>query len=532
MTTLADHARLLPRTPPTGREAGRIRFPARHSPESWPATCQTRDAVWDALTRAPFVVDNAHTQKIRLRGLTFLLDWLEAQPGRTWQERWLASGADAAGAGWRTSPARWLQEHGLVADWRLDALASALLVAISADLVRPALGWLVTKATGPGSLVRHLAHARDPDGFARLKALCDADPHVSSVANSHTLHRAAEILATKGGVLADVTVGDVLELLDAELDTLASVPGDAAVFYRLLRTTGVFGPDAPTTLREIRGSAGPRTPEELIDRYRLFCRPVRDLLVDYLRERQPSLDYSSMESLACALGARFWRDLEIHHAGIDGLRLPEQVAAAWKERLRTKQKTISADTGQKVTVDVPRLNYRECLIPIRAFYLDLAQWAVDDPGRWAQWAGPCPIKIKEEEVSRRKLKRHRKSRMDARTRERLPILPTLVRTVNEQRKTTDAVLQAARQTQPGEQFTAAGQTLIRSATRHGAVGGKVWADDPGTGKRRDLEREEDHAFWAWAIVEALYPRLRDSGGCTFDHLVAASDHLVAASSWP
>ena len=310
MTTLADHAHVLPRTPPTGREAGRIRFPARHSAESWPGTCQTRDAVWDRLTRAPFVVDNAHTQKIRLRGLTFLLDWLEAQPGRTWQERWLASGADAAGAGWRKIPARWLQEHGLVADWRLDALASALLVAISADLVRPALGWLVAKPTGPGSLVRHLAHARDPDGFARLKALCDADAHVSSVANSHTLHRAAEILATKGGVLADVTVGDVLELLDAELDTLASVPGDAAVFYRLLRTTGVFGPDAPTTLREIRGSAGPRTPEELIDRYRLFCRPVRDLLVDYLRERQPSLDYSSMESLACALGARFWRDLD------------------------------------------------------------------------------------------------------------------------------------------------------------------------------------------------------------------------------
>ena len=302
MTALTDQARLLPRTPPTGREAGRIRFPARHSPESWPATCQSRDAVWDRLTRAPFVVDNAHTQKIRLRGLTFLLDWLEDQPGRTWQERWLASGADAAGAGWRKSPARWLQEHDLVAEWRLEALASALLVAISADLVRPALGWLVAKATGPGSLVRHLAHARDPDGFARLKALCDADPHVSSVANSHTLHRAAEILATKGGLLADVTVGDVLELLDAELDTLASVPGDAAVFYRLLRTTGVFGPDAPTTLREIRGSAGPRTPEELIDRYRLFCRPVRDLLVDYLRERQPSLDYSSMECLACVVG--------------------------------------------------------------------------------------------------------------------------------------------------------------------------------------------------------------------------------------
>jgi hypothetical protein len=31
------------------------------------------------------------------RGLPVLLDWLGEQPGRTWQQRWLASGADAAG---------------------------------------------------------------------------------------------------------------------------------------------------------------------------------------------------------------------------------------------------------------------------------------------------------------------------------------------------------------------------------------------------------------------------------------------------
>jgi hypothetical protein len=31
----------------------------------------------------------------------------------------------------------------------------------------------------------------------------------------------------------------------------------------------------------------------MIDRYRLACRPVRDLLVAYLRERQPALDYTT-----------------------------------------------------------------------------------------------------------------------------------------------------------------------------------------------------------------------------------------------
>ena len=159
---------------------------------------QSRGQVQDRLTRAPFVMGNAYTEKIRGRGLTFLLDWLEDQPGATWQERWLASGADAAGAAWREGPASWLREQGLPASWRLNALGSALLTAISADVVRPALGWLAVKATGPGSLVRHLARARDPEGFARLRALCDADPHVSAVSASHTVYRAAEIARGQG----------------------------------------------------------------------------------------------------------------------------------------------------------------------------------------------------------------------------------------------------------------------------------------------------------------------------------------------
>ena len=66
---------------------------------------------------------------------------------------------------------------------------------------------------------------------------------------------------------------------------------------------------------------------------------------------------------------------------------------------------------------VPRVNYRQCLTPVRAFYLDLAQWAADDPARFAAWAVPCPVS--GEEISQRKFQRHRKARMDARTRERL-----------------------------------------------------------------------------------------------------------------
>lgn len=73
----------------------------------------------------------------------------------------------------------------------------------------------------------------------------------------------------------------------------------------------------------------------------------------------------------------------------------------------------------------------EKLTPVRAFYLDLSQWALEDPGRWARWVAPCPVG--QEEISQRKFQRHRKARMDARTRERLPVLPVLVRTVDERR---------------------------------------------------------------------------------------------------
>jgi len=518
VTAAASEADVAVRAAPTGREAARARFPARPVATAWAATSQSRGQVQDRLMHAPFVAGNVNTEKIRRRGLTFLLDWLEEQPGATWQERWLASGADTAGAAWRNGPARWLHEQGLFADWRQGALGSALLAAISADVVRPALGWLVAKATGPGSLVRHLARARDPEGFARLKALCDADPHVSAISGSHTLYRAAEIAAAKGGVLADITVGDVLELLDTELGTLAGVSGDVAVFYRLLHAMGVFGQDAPATLREIR-SVGQRTPEQLIDRYQLKCRPVRDLLVDYLRERQPALDYGSLKSLAYHLGMLFWQDLERHNSGISSLQLPAEVADAWKQRLRTKPRMIITPGGERMPALVPRLNWRECLVPVRALYLDLAQWAAEDPARWGPWVAPCPIR--EEETSRRKARQHRKSRMDARTRERLPVLPVLVQTVGQRLEAAQELLETARQAQHGQAFTAAAQTLTRVVTRHGTAVGKVWAADPRTGKRRDLTFEEEQAFWTWAIVEVLR-----STGVRIEELLEISHHSL------
>jgi len=507
-------------------EAAPVRFPPRALQASWPATRQSREGLLARLSAAPFVLEKRDKQVRRAVGVRLLVDWLADQAGRTWQERWVASGADAAGSGWREVPAEWLRAHGDRSPWRRDSLVGAVPVVIAADVVRPSLAWLVGggPARGGGLFVRAMTASRDPDGFARLAAACAADPGVSAVARSQTLYRAAMIMAAKGGTLVDITVGDVVELLDAQLELHTSAAAGRVLLYRLLHQMGIFGPAAPPTLRALR-TDGQRSPEELIDRYRLVCRPVRDLLVDYLRERQPALDYNSLDSLANFLGSLFWADLERHHPGIDSLHLSVEVATAWKRRLRTITKTIITPTGEKAPVAVERINYRECLTPVRAFYLDLAHWAVEDPGRWAAWVAPCPIGA--EEINRTKAKRKRKSRMDARTRDRLPVLPVLVRSVAERRQAAAALLEAARHARPGETFTATGTTLVRSEVDPRAGVGTVWAHDPAGGPRRDLVREEDHAFWAWSTVEVLR-----ATGVRVEELLELSHHSLVQYRLP
>jgi hypothetical protein len=464
----------------SGYQAARTRFPPRPVAAEWPATTQGRDQVAESL---------AGLLPGQAGGLDALLDWLEGQDRGSWQQRWLASGADAAGAAWWQLARGWLHRRPGHRVPAVAALVSALVTAICSDILRPTLVWLVAGGRDHAELARAMAMLRDPEGFARLRAVCDGDPAVPKAARSRTLRRAAVILAAKGGTLAGISIGDVLELLDTEAGVHGAARGDSAACYRLLREMGIFGPAAPARLRQLR-TAGQRTPEEMIDRHQLACRPIRDLLIGYLQERQPAIDYASLEQLARRLGM-FWADLEAHHPGIDSLHLSAEVADAWKQRMQTKQQTITSATGGKTLIDAERICYREFLTPVRAFYLDLAQWAVDDPGRWGHWVAPCPVG--RAETIQGKVQRHRKSRMDARTRERLPVLPVLVRSAARQHADAGTLLRAARDTRPGDVITTPGAALVRSVTS--TTTASVWAGDPATGKRRNLTAEEDRAFW-------------------------------------
>ncbi|MET8126478.1 site-specific integrase [Streptomyces sp. NPDC005231] len=526
-TTVSAHAN---RAPAPGVSPGRTRalaaqqrFPARTVPASWPGTERSRAEAARLLSRPPYTLEKAGSELHHKHGIVMVLDWLEEQPGQTWQERWQASGIEQAGAAWRPVIKQWLHERGLKADWRMPVVGRALTTVISAELLRPSVDWLAAGASRQGVLVRSMAHSRDPDGFERLRKLGAQAQGVRPGAVSTTLCRSALILAAKGGTLADITVGDVLELLETQAVVLKRAMAGTEVFYRLLHQLGALGEDAPQNLREVRNQ-GQRTPEELIDRYGLTCRPIRDLLVDYLRERQPALDYNSLRSLSYHLGKCFWQDIEHHHPDADSLRLAPDVIGQWKQRIRTKDKTVTGPEGRRMKAKVERLNHRDTLTQVRAFYLDIAQWALEEPGRWGPWVAPSPVRA--DEVEHRKVQRRRKARMDARTRERLPVLPILVRSVDQRRRDAAAVLEAARHTSPGEAFTAAGQQLVRAVVPHGTAG-RIWAEDPQTGKRRDLGLEDERAFWTWAAVEVLR-----ATGIRIEELLELSHHSLVQYRLP
>ena len=131
--------------------------------------------------------------------------------------------------------------------------------------------------------------------------------------------------------------------------------------------------------------------------------------------------------------------------------------AGWKDRITRK-----APRGAAGGPESPRAAAANALFTVRAFYLDIAQWAVDDPSRWAQWAAPCPVRAGE--IPHAKELSRRKARMDQRTRERLPVL---VRSAEEARHAAAEQLAACTAAAPGETFTAGGRQLRRAVMAKG-----------------------------------------------------------------
>ena len=205
-----------------------------------------RDEVWGHLIAAPFPKTGSAPERARRRGMAIVLGWLADQPGGSWQDRWLAAGAEAdPAADWRLLPLAW-NLHGSEGKPRQrdqHAVAPGLLSLIAADVLRPGLAWLLRSQT-PKFLAAELARVRDPSGFAAVSARAQAAP-VNLAATGVALHRIAAIVAAKGGGVASVCAGDCLELLTAAAGTSSSWQARSPYFYQLLHAAGMLEARGP-----------------------------------------------------------------------------------------------------------------------------------------------------------------------------------------------------------------------------------------------------------------------------------------------
>ena len=91
-------------------------------------------------------------------------------------------------------------------------LGTGMVQLIGGDVLRPGLPWLLA-TTSPARVAEEMGRARDPAGIAALKELREAGT-VGKSTFDPAVERVALIMAAKGGLVADITPGDCIELLD------------------------------------------------------------------------------------------------------------------------------------------------------------------------------------------------------------------------------------------------------------------------------------------------------------------------------
>lgn len=449
------------------------------------------DAISFTLDR---VLEVFPSRKPTSTGVRRILQWLDRFDGDTWEQRWLASGADLAPRTWRSSVTPRTPESSVAQG------VNALLVA---RVLRPSYGWQLASKAG-AHLPQRMLTVNEAEQLERLRAL----PAYRSALLRHQYDAEAclsRVLIRTGKRLHEIRGEDLLFYADVVRTSGRNRREHLA--WELLVALGPFAGE-PLTLRaawSAKGNTRQHSVETLVDRYGLPAGAVRDLLVDYLRELKPAMDYGSLEGWAYRLVRLFWWEvLQINPHQAD-LRLAPEVAAEWRERLA-------------VTTDgLPRREIHSILFAVRGMYRDLAEWSHDEPARWGPWVAPCPVS-RHESKNASKAKRRQQSRMQNRTRALTPLLPALVAEAVRRREWSARLLTAGQEAGHGQRFVVDGSefelhqppprryerdrpSLLRArivtaapdlplirVNRHGLV---------------DITAAESDGFWAWAVIETL-----------------------------
>ncbi|MDX1886877.1 site-specific integrase [Mycolicibacterium sp. 120270] len=426
-------------------------------------------------------------RRSRDRGLYKLTAFLAEHPGATWQQRW-----DASPLGRGEVAAREVAGGGTAGTEYTEGVQTLFALRI----VRPTLTALrINQLT---IYPQYVVPAEDDDELHRYAAAVDAAA-MSDLFKRWALFDVCVAMTIQGVPFADLTPESFLHYAFETRETtprsglhVGKYVGHSA--WQILYAMGRFPPSAPPTLRNAL-RAPQLTIEEMVDRYQVANPEIRDLFVAYLHRRYPDVDYASLTAAAYAIVKLFWNGITRINPDQVDLRISQEVYRQWHHGV-----TVRED-GE------PRLDMSAVLSPVRAFYLDLQSWAVNEPETWGRWVTTCPVpRSTMNQVG--KAKRRVRERVHATVRTLQPLLPVLVDHVSADHERWARLLKRAYAAEDGEAFEADGVAYTRAFSRedrrrvrHG-MPAKVRVLD-GAGRRIDVNRQEDSAFWAWAIVETL-----------------------------
>lgn len=461
---------------------------AAGSVEIWPDTLRATRLIWTHSTRT-------------------LLEHLLTFPGETWQQRWDASPlgrgeVDAQAVASRRTTGNSIMP-GIRALYCLRAVRPTMLA--------------LRRNPPPNYDVTFIAAQDDPllDTFAEQVRV----HHFRHVHRRNALNELCMLLANQDVTLSDVTPASLLHFAHENRKARCVLqPGSRAAnrfvgrgIWDVLHTMGHFPPSTPESLRAAM-LRGPLRVDELVDQYEISNQAVRGLLIDYLTRRKADTDYSTLKGLARNLTCHFWKNIERINPDQKDLRIAPQDYAAWRQVITVK------DDGK------PRLGQDSIVITLRSFYYDLHTWAADEPERWAAWVAPCPIPPSELRGLGGRRRRINERSAD-RTRQRQPLLSSLVNYVETRYDRARLLLERADEAAEGDVFTHEGTEYRRIYTeadrkllRHGdAVPTRVQETD--SGQIIHVGTDEEGAFWDWAVVETLrHSGVRIEELCELTHL--------------
>jgi site-specific recombinase XerD len=451
-----------------------------------------RSGVEEILTRLPELGTwpdwGAERRGQTLLGAATILGWLTGFDGSGWQQRWIHAGADA-GKAWFDEVGVPGRTTGSAREILRDGLAGLLL----GRVVLPSYGFLT--AYSAYKLFAEVRRVIQPEVFDAMTRRATATG-MAPGSMHHGLVALSKLVLHTGLDPERLTFADVEEMRQERRARRGEAPTGILAAWDLLRGIDVVPNHPYRTMRR----EGPLPTAVLVDRYRIGCRPVRDVLIRYLDERRPALDYNSFLGITGYLCGAFWADIEAHHPHIAGLHLPDDVAAAWKQRLAL----VTPRGGGQPR---PRRNYIDVLMQVRALYLDIQEWALQDP-TWAEHAVPSPVR-RGDTAGHAKHKRRVTAAMHQRVRERLPALVALADSTHRHRIATAGLLAAAGARAVGEEFDHDGTRYRRIAVHqlprreNAHRRDVVLVANVATDEIIKVTQSEDAAFWAWAVIETL-----------------------------